>query len=104
MPLERPRQLVDRGVLDAVDADRLEWHGLPDGRDQGDDPVCFHFHADPVDHHASADLGNDVQDGRVQIHHLHYNHDATVQRLALVPLSQEVSGLLIGILETGLIE
>ena len=43
-------------------------------------------------------------DGRVQIHHLHYNHDATVQRLALVPLSQEVSGLLIGILETGLIE
>ena len=43
-------------------------------------------------------------DGRVQIHHLHYNHDATAQRLALVQLSPEVSELLIGILETGLIE
>jgi predicted phosphodiesterase len=43
-------------------------------------------------------------DGRVQIHHLHYNHEATAQRLALVPLSPEVSELLIGILETGLIE
>ncbi len=43
-------------------------------------------------------------DGRVQIHHLHYNHDATAQRLALVRLSPEVSELLIGILETGLIE
>jgi putative phosphoesterase len=43
-------------------------------------------------------------DGRVQIHHLHYNHDATAQRLALVPLSHEVSELLIGILETGLVE
>ena len=43
-------------------------------------------------------------DGRVQIHHLHYNHGATAQRLALVRLSPEVSEQLIDILETGLVQ
>jgi putative phosphoesterase len=44
------------------------------------------------------------EDGRVQIHHLHYNHDATAQRLALVRLSPEVCEQLVGILETGLVQ
>ena len=42
------------------------------------------------------------EDGRVQIRHLHYDHDATAQRLALAPLSPEVSEQLTAILETGL--
>jgi putative phosphoesterase len=42
------------------------------------------------------------EDGRVQIRHLHYNHDATAQRLGLTPLSPEVSEQLTGILESGL--
>ncbi len=43
------------------------------------------------------------QDGRVQIHHLHYDHDAPAQRLRLGPYSPEVVEQLVQILETGLV-
>ncbi len=42
------------------------------------------------------------EDGRVQIRHLHYDHDAPVGRLRLAPLSPEVIDQLSAILETGL--
>ncbi len=41
-------------------------------------------------------------DGRVQIKHLHYDHDATVQRLRLTQLGPEIADRLTEILETGL--
>ncbi len=43
------------------------------------------------------------EDGRVQIKHLHYDHDATAQRLRLAPLSPEVIEQLTGVLETGMV-
>lgn len=43
------------------------------------------------------------EDGHIQIRHLHYDHDATIQRLRLAPLSPEVVERLSGILETGLV-
>lgn len=42
-------------------------------------------------------------DGRVQIKHLHYDHDAPAQRLRLSPLSPEVIEQLTRVLETGLV-
>jgi len=42
-------------------------------------------------------------DGQVQIKHLHYDHDATAQRLRLEQLDPEVTEQLTGILETGII-
>lgn len=42
-------------------------------------------------------------DGRVQIRHLHYDHDASRQRLRLSPLSPEVIEQLSRVLETGLV-
>jgi putative phosphoesterase len=43
------------------------------------------------------------EDGHIQIKHLHYDHDATIQRLRLAPLGPEVAEQLSGILETGLV-
>ena len=43
------------------------------------------------------------EDGHLQIRHLHYDHDATIQRLRLAPLSPEVTEQLSQILETGLV-
>lgn len=44
------------------------------------------------------------EDGRVQIKHLHYDHDAVAQKVRLMPLSAEVARQLTEILETGLSE
>lgn len=44
------------------------------------------------------------EDGDVRIKHLHYDHDATAQRLRLAPLSPEVIEQLTGILERGLVD
>jgi diadenosine tetraphosphatase ApaH/serine/threonine PP2A family protein phosphatase len=44
------------------------------------------------------------EDGDVRIKHLHYDHDATAQRLRLAPLSPEVIEQLMGILERGLVD
>ncbi len=41
-------------------------------------------------------------DGDVRIHHLHYDHDATIQRVRLMPLGPETIEQLAGVLETGL--
>lgn len=41
-------------------------------------------------------------DGRVQIKHLHYDHDPTIRKLRLTPLSPEVTETLADVLETGL--
>lgn len=43
------------------------------------------------------------QDGRVQIRHLHYDHEATVNQLRLTALSAEVMEQLTSTLETGLV-
>ncbi len=43
------------------------------------------------------------EDGDVRIRHLHYDHDATAQRLRLAPLSPEVVEQLAEILETGIV-
>ncbi|MEK6573412.1 MAG: metallophosphoesterase, partial [Chloroflexota bacterium] len=43
------------------------------------------------------------EDGQIQIKHLHYDHDATVNRLRLASFSPEVTEQLAGILETGLL-
>jgi hypothetical protein len=43
-------------------------------------------------------------DGRLQIKHLHYDHDATARRLRLAPLSPEVIEQLTGMLESGLVD
>jgi len=43
------------------------------------------------------------EDGDVRIWHLHYDHDATAQRLRLAPLSPEVVEQLTGVLETGMV-
>ncbi len=43
-------------------------------------------------------------DGRLQIKHLHYDHDATARRLRLAPLSPEVMEQLTGVLESGLVD
>jgi hypothetical protein len=43
------------------------------------------------------------EDGDVRIRHLHYDHDAVVQKLRLVQLSPEVAGQLIEIVETGMV-
>jgi putative phosphoesterase len=43
------------------------------------------------------------EDGRVQIHHLHYDHDATMQRLRLAPLDPETVEVLVDVLEHGMI-
>lgn len=42
------------------------------------------------------------EDGRVQIKHLHYNHEAVAHKVRLMGLNAEVTQQLIGILETGL--
>lgn len=42
-------------------------------------------------------------DGRVQIKHLHYNHDAVAQKLRLLNLSPETTEQLIEILESGML-
>jgi putative phosphoesterase len=42
------------------------------------------------------------QDGRVQIHHLHYDHHAPADKLPLLGLSPETTEKLTGILHTGL--
>jgi diadenosine tetraphosphatase ApaH/serine/threonine PP2A family protein phosphatase len=42
-------------------------------------------------------------DGRVQIHHLHYDHESVARRLRLAPLSPEVLEALCETLETGLL-
>lgn len=42
-------------------------------------------------------------DGRVQIHHLHYDHAGSARRLALAGLSPEVSEQLAAILNTGMV-
>lgn len=42
-------------------------------------------------------------DGRVQIKHLHYPHEAVAQKLRLLPLNPEVAEQLTGILETGMV-
>jgi len=43
------------------------------------------------------------EDGRVQIKHLHYDHDAVASRLRLTPLSTEVVEQLTTMLETGMV-
>ena len=43
------------------------------------------------------------EDGDVRIRHLHYDHDATAQRLRLAPLSPEVIEQLTEVLETGMV-
>lgn len=43
------------------------------------------------------------EDGRIQIHHLHYDHDATMQRLRIAPLDPETVETLIDVLEHGMI-
>jgi putative phosphoesterase len=43
------------------------------------------------------------QDGRVQIKHLHYDHDAVVRQLRPMALSPEVKEQLTSLLETGLL-
>lgn len=43
------------------------------------------------------------EDGRLQIRHLHYDHQAAANRLRLMPLSPEVSDQLADILESGLV-
>jgi putative phosphoesterase len=43
------------------------------------------------------------EDGRLQIHHLHYDHDAPAAKLRLVPLSPEVIEQLAQVLETGML-
>lgn len=43
------------------------------------------------------------EDGEVRIRHVHYDHEATIRKLRLAPLSPEVAGQLIDILETGLV-
>jgi protein phosphatase len=42
-------------------------------------------------------------DGRVQIKHLHYPHEAVAQKLRLLPLNPEVTEQLTGILEMGML-
>ena len=44
------------------------------------------------------------QDGAVQIKHLHYDHEATANKLRMAPLSAEAAGQLTSILETGMVE
>ncbi len=44
------------------------------------------------------------EDGRVQIHHLHYHPDATIAKLALLPLDPEYTLQLQAILQTGRLE
>ena len=43
------------------------------------------------------------EDGRIQIKHLHYDHEAVARRLRLAPLSAESSEQLAAILSTGLV-
>ena len=43
------------------------------------------------------------EDGRIQIHHLHYDHDATMRRLRLAPLDPETVETLVDVLEHGMI-
>ena len=43
------------------------------------------------------------QDGDVQIKHLHYDHETTIQKLRLAPLSAETTDQLVAVLETGLV-
>ncbi len=43
------------------------------------------------------------QDGRVQIHHLHYDHHAPAHKLPLLGLSPETTEQLAAVLETGLV-
>jgi len=42
-------------------------------------------------------------DGRIQIHHLHYDHDAVADKIRLLPLSVETIDVLTEILEKGMI-
>jgi putative phosphoesterase len=44
------------------------------------------------------------EDGRIQIKHLHYDHEAVAQKVRLLPISPEAAEQLTGILETGLVE
>jgi len=43
------------------------------------------------------------EDGRVQIKHLHYDHDAVARKLRLIPISPEAADHLAKILETGML-
>jgi putative phosphoesterase len=43
-------------------------------------------------------------DGRIQIHHLHYDHDAVANKIRLLPLSVEVIEQLTDVLEKGMID
>ncbi len=42
-------------------------------------------------------------DGRIQIHHLHYDHDAVADKIRLLPLSVETIEVLTEVLEKGMI-
>jgi putative phosphoesterase len=44
------------------------------------------------------------QDGRLQIHHLHYDHGAVAQQLRLTPLGPEVVDTLTRLIDTGLVD
>jgi predicted phosphodiesterase len=41
------------------------------------------------------------EDGQLQIHHLHYPHERTAQKLGLLPLDPDMVDILQGILERG---
>jgi len=43
-------------------------------------------------------------DGRIQIHHLHYDHDAVANKIRLLPFSVETIDMLTGVLERGMLE
>lgn len=43
-------------------------------------------------------------DGRIQIHHLHYDHDAVANKIRLLPFSVETIEVLTEVLEKGMIE
>lgn len=43
-------------------------------------------------------------DGRIQIHHLHYDHDAVANKIRLLPFSVETIDVLTEVLEKGMIE
>lgn len=43
-------------------------------------------------------------DGNLQIKHLHYDHDATIQKLRLAPLSADTIDQLVEVLDTGLVD
>lgn len=44
------------------------------------------------------------QDGRLQIHHLHYDHGAVAQQLRLTPLGPDIVDQLTRVIDTGLVD